>query len=34
MIFRYRNVPTVVENVEEMGLKIEQTPGSIGYLEE
>jgi ABC-type phosphate transport system substrate-binding protein len=26
--------PTVVENVEEMRLKIEQTPGSIGYLEE
>ncbi|MGR9105301.1 MAG: hypothetical protein ACU843_00065 [Gammaproteobacteria bacterium] len=26
--------PTVVENVEEMRRKIEQTPGGIGYLEE
>lgn len=26
--------PTVVENVEEMRNKIEQTPGGIGYLEQ
>ena len=26
--------PTVVENVEEMMNKIEQTPGGIGYIEE